>query len=217
MVYILKNKQAWLLSFYSGLAFAPVSVFGGLWGVPFLETAHGLSGSEAALAASSIFIGFAIGAPLLGWLSDFMGRRKPILWLGTLLALICLTIVLYASQLPLVLIMVFLGCFGFGASGFFTSFAMIRELFPLFLVATVLGIMNTFDSVCEALFEPFVGALLDVTWSGELHNGIHQFSLAGYHTALLVLPLSLVLAMVMLLFIKETHCHTFEDGHELRK
>ena len=83
---------------------------------------------------------------------------------------------------------------------------MIRELFPVFLVATVLGIMNTFDSVCEALFEPFVGALLDYTWDGVAVNGIHQFSLSGYHSALLVLPLSLVLALIMLLFIKETHC-----------
>ena len=211
LVYILKNKQAWLLSIYSGLAFAPVSVFGGLWGVPFLETAHDLSQTQAALAASSIFIGFGIGAPLLGWLSDYMGRRKPILWLGTALALVCLTLVLYSSSLPLTLIMVLLAFFGFGASGFFTSFAMIRELFSISLVATVLGIMNTFDSVCEALFEPFVGALLDVTWSGTTLNGIHQFSLQGYHVALLVLPLSLVLALMTLFFIQETHCRTFED------
>jgi len=185
LVYILKNKQAWLLSFYSGLAFAPVSVFGGLWGVPFLETAHRLSPTQAALAASSIFIGFAIGAPLLGWLSDFMRRRKPILYLGTLLALGCLTAVLYSPPLPLSLIMILLGSFGFGASGFFTSFAMIRELFPLLLVATVLGIMNTFDSVCEALFEPLVGALLDATWSGATVDRIHHFSLQSYHMAII--------------------------------
>ena len=178
--------------------------------MPFLETAHGLTQTQAALATSSIFIGFGVGAPLLGWLSDYMGRRKPILWLGTALALVCLTLVLYTSSLPLTLIMVLLAFFGFGASGFFTSFAMIRELFSMALVATVLGIMNTFNSVCEALFEPLVGALLDLTWSGSTLDGIHQFSLQGYHVALLVLPLSLVLALVMLFFIKETHCRTFE-------
>lgn len=211
LIYILKNKQAWLLSFYSGLAFAPVSVFGGLWGVPFLERAHGLSSTQAALATSVIFIGFAIGAPFLGWLSDYMGKRKPILIIGTLLALGCLTSVLYGSGISMIGIMILLGCFGFGASGFFTCFAMIRELFPLILVATVLGIMNTFDSVCEALFEPFVGALLDKTWDGTIVNGIHQFSLLGYHMALLVLPLSLVFALTTLIFIKETHCRTYEE------
>ena len=208
---ILKNKQAWLLSLYSGLAFAPVSVFGGLWGVPFLETAHALTKTEAALATSSIFVGFAIGAPLLGWLSDFLGRRKPILYAGTSLALCSLTLVLYCNPLPLPWI-ILLGCFGFSASGFFTSFAMIRELFPLFLVATILGIMNTFDALCEALFEPLVGAILDATWSGATSDGIHHFSLQSYHTALLVFPLTLLLALVSLFFIKETYCQGFGDA-----
>ena len=90
---------------------------------------------------------------------------------------------------------------------------MIRELFPMVLVATVLGIMNTFDSVCEALFEPLVGALLDLTWTGEIVNDIHQFSLSSYQWALLLLPLSLLLALIMLMFIKETHCRAFEDAH----
>lgn len=82
------NPQTWLLSLYSGLAFAPVSVFGGLWGVPFLETSYGLSKSHAAFAVSTIFIGFAIGAPFFGWLSDYIERRKPILFSGVLTALI---------------------------------------------------------------------------------------------------------------------------------
>ncbi|MFI4918770.1 MAG: MFS transporter [Legionellales bacterium] len=209
---ILRNDQAWLLSIYSGLAFAPVSVFGGLWGVPFLEKAHDLSVTQAPMAASSIFIGFAVGAPLLGWLSDFMGRRKPILYSGTFLALTCLLLVLYVTHLSFPVIMLLLFSFGFGASGFFTSFAMIRELFSVTLVATVLGIMNTFDSVCEALFEPLVGLVLDQTWDGTINNGVHQFSINSYHMALLLLPLSLIFAMIALLFIKETHCHAIEQS-----
>ncbi len=207
-VSIIKNKQTWLLSLYSGLAFAPVSVFGGLWGVPFLEIAYDLSRADAALAVSCIFIGFAAGAPLLGWLSDYMGRRKPILLLGVLLALVCLLIVIYSPNQSLSMLMILLFFFGFGTSGFFTSFAMIRELFPILLAATVLGIMNTFDSVCEALYEPLVGAFLDWTWDGKVVGGIHQFSVEGYHLSLALLPLSLILALVTLVFIKETYCHS---------
>ena len=80
LIYILKNPQAWLLSFYSGLAFAPVSVFGGLWGVPFLETAHALSATQAALAASAIFIGFAMTFTLLsGKETKLFQNRKNII------------------------------------------------------------------------------------------------------------------------------------------
>jgi len=203
---ILRNKQAWLLSLYSGLAFAPVSVFGGLWGVPFLQQAYHLNASQAAFAVSWIFIGFACGAPLLGWLSDFIGRRKPVMLLGTSLALICLLIVIYSANQEVWLLSFLLFCFGFGASGFFTSFAMIREVFPIALAATVLGFMNTFDSICEAVSEPFVGVFLDLTWQGQINNGIHHFSTQGYHLALMILPLYLIAALGILSLIEETYC-----------
>ncbi|NCT56439.1 MAG: MFS transporter [Legionella sp.] len=203
---VLRNKQAWLLSFYSGLAFAPVSVFGGLWGVPFLETSYHLSRNNAAFSVSWIFIGFAVGAPFFGWLSDYLGQRKPILFAGTCLALMSIFMVIYSPTSQVSVLSVLLFFFGFGTSGFFTSFAMIRELFPLGLAGTVLGIMNTFDAVCEALFEPAVGAVLDLTWDGQIAHGIHQFSIDNYHTSLLLLPLSLLVAFVLLFFIQETWC-----------
>ena len=208
---ILKNKQAWLLSIYSGLAFAPVSVFGGLWGVPFLQQAYGLSASEAAIAVSWIFIGFAVGAPLLGWWSEQMGQRKPMMIFGTLLALVSLSLVIYGGHLHVQMISVFMFLFGFGASGFFISFAMIRELFPLMLTATVLGFMNTFDSICEAVSEPFVGVFLDMTWHGEVLNNVHQFSTSGYKWALSLLPGYLIVAFVVLLLIRETYCKSLQD------
>ncbi len=185
-----------------------MSVFGGLWGVPFLETAYHFSREDAALAISSIFIGFAVGAPFLGWLSDFMGRRKPLLFWGTFLALMCLSVVIYGHGLGLTTIIALLFFFGFGASGFFTSFAMIREIFPIMLAATVLGIMNTVDSVCEALYEPLVGAFLDWTWGGEVIAGIHHFSIHGYQLSLMLLPVSLILAFLTLFFIDETYCRS---------
>ncbi|MFY7697537.1 MAG: MFS transporter [Legionella sp.] len=209
---ILFNKQTWLLSLYSGLAFAPVSVFGGLWGVPFLERSYGFSSTDAAFAVSCIFIGFAIGAPFWGWLSDYMGKRKPILFFATLSALICLIVVIYCPQLSMTPVIILLLLFGFEASGFFTSFAMIRELFPVMLAATVMGVMNTFDSICEALFEPLVGALLDSSGSNQIaHASQPVFSLQAYHQALLILPVSLFFALITLFFIKETHCKAIEE------
>jgi hypothetical protein len=101
--------------------------------------------------------------------------------------------------------------FGLGASGFFTSFAMIRELVPIALVATVLGVMNTFNSVFEALFEPLIGAILDHTGDGALAHGMPHFSLKSYYLSLSLLPASLLLALVWLVFIKETHCRAIED------
>src|SRR5262249_12991740 len=147
------------------------------------------SGTEAALVISLIFIGFAIGAPFWGWLSDFIGQRKPLMFLGTILALLCLCVVIYSTELKFFSLVFWLFLFGYSTSAFFTSFAMIREVFPITLAATVLGIMNTFNAVCEALYEPLVGAFLDWTWDGKIVNGIHQFPISGYHFSLAMLPI----------------------------
>lgn len=208
---IVYNKQAWLLSFYSGLAFAPVSVFGGLWGVPFLENAYNLNATQAAFSISFIFIGFALGAPFFGWLSDLIGQRKPVLYLGTTAALVTILIILSGLSISLNVLSFLLFLYGFGTSGFFTSFAMIRELFPVVVAGTVLGIMNTFDSVCEALFEPLTGAFLDFTWDGSLIDGVRRFSLHSYQISLSLLPLSLTIALILLFFIKESFCKPIEE------
>lgn len=203
---ILHSKQTWLLSWYSGLAFAPVSVFGGLWGVSFLKTAHHLSHVTAASVISFIFIGFAIGCPISGWLSDYMGRRKIIMAIGTWVALISILIVLYAPVLSSAFLYALLLLFGLGASCFFLCFSMIREIHPLIFAATVLGFMNTFDSLCEAVSEPFIGKLLDMRWQGTLDQGARAFALGDYHWALAVLPIYLGIAIFLLFFIEETFC-----------
>jgi MFS family permease len=202
---LLHDRQTWILSFYSGLAFAPVSVFGGLWGVSFIQKAYSLGTTQAAHLISLIFIGFAIGCPLTGWLSDYIGRRKPIMFLGTLLATITLALVIYFPISPVYLSLT-LFLFGIGASCFFLCFSMIRELHPLVLTATVLGFMNTFDSICEAITEPFIGKLLDLNWSGTYENGARSFTLHDYHLGLTALVIYLALSLVLMIFIKETYC-----------
>lgn len=202
---ILKHPQTWLLSLYSGCAFAPISVFGGLWGVSFLEKAYALSPLKAAQCTSLIFIGFAIGCPITGWLSDYHTRRKPLMLGGTLLALLSITAILYLT-LSIFMLSLFLFTFGLGASCFFLCFSMIREIHPLLFSATVLGFMNTFDSICEAVTEPFIGKLLDLSWNGTFQHGIRSFSLQDYHWALLTLPLYLGAALIILVKIKETNC-----------
>ena len=203
---IFKNKQTWVLSVYSGLAFAPVSVFGGLWGVSFLHQAYELSPTIAASTLSLIFIGFAIGCPLSGWFSDYIGKRRIIMTCGTLVALGSISLVLYLPQASVTLLSLLLFIFGLGASCFFLCFSMIREINPSFLAATVLGFMNTFDSLCEAVIEPFIGKLLDLGWDGKMNDGARLFSLNNYHLALSVLPILFILGLLLLPLIKETYC-----------
>lgn len=202
---VMTSRQGWLLSFYSGLAFAPVSVFGGLWGVPFLSELYGMSKEIASHSVSLIFIGFAIGAPLSGFFSDWMKSRVKVMKIGTMVALVSMMLALY---LPPVSVAILDGClflFGASISCFLVCFTMIREINKPILAATAVGFMNAFDAFFGAFSDPLTGYFLDLSWNGSMLDGAPKFDLSAYQNALVILPIYLFLSIVIVFFIRETY------------
>lgn len=60
-----------------GVLFIPTTIFDMIWGVRFLQEAHGFGYGEAVIRSATIPVGWIIGCPLLGFISDRIGRRKP--------------------------------------------------------------------------------------------------------------------------------------------
>jgi MFS family permease len=203
---VLRNPQAWWLSVYSGFAFAPVMIFGGLWGVSFISQAFEISQNISAQAVSLIFIGFAVGAPFFGWFSDWLGRRKIVMFWGTFVALITISGVIYAPSLTHASITLLLFLFGFSISSFLLCFTMIREISLPILAATAIGFMNAFDALFGAFSDPLTGKFLDMGWDGKLVDGARIFSVNAYKAAFLTLPAYLIISLFSLLRIKETFC-----------
>jgi MFS family permease len=203
---IFKNPQSWWLSIYSGFAFAPVMVFGGLWGVSFIAEGFDLSQNIAAQMVSLIFIGFAIGAPLFGWYSDWLGKRRVVMLWGTIVALFSITIAVYVPGISSYTLGFLLLLFGFSISSFLLCFTMIREINVPILAATAIGFMNAFDALLGAFSDPLTGKFLDMGWDGRMVEGARVFSVAAYKAAFLTLPACLILSIFTLLKIRETHC-----------
>ncbi len=203
---ILREPQSWYLSFYSGFAFAPVSAFGGLWGVPFLQEAYGFTQHVAAQGTMLIFLGFALGAPFFGWISDRIGKRRPVMFWGTLVASVCLVMILYLPHLTGDLAFGLLFLFGFSISTFLLCFSMIKESNSIYLAATSVGFMNAFDALCGAVSDPLTGKILDLWWLGRTIEGVRTFPLFAYHYAFLILIGFFALALILLRPIRETFC-----------
>jgi MFS family permease len=201
---ILKNPQSWWLSAYSGFAFAPVMVFGGLWGVSFIGEAFDLSQNLSAQMVSLIFIGFAIGAPVFGWFSDWLRRRRIVMLWGTIFAIFTISAVIYAPSVSKYSLAFLLFTFGFSISSFLLCFTMIREIHLPILAATAIGFMNAFDALLGAFSDPLTGKFLDLLWDGKMIEGAAVFSVTAYKTAFLTLPIYLLLSIFVLLKIKET-------------
>jgi len=200
---VLKNKQNWLITLYSGLAFSPIDAFAGLWSVPFLKQSYQLTHARAAFFVSFVFFGLAFGSPVLGLLSDRLGQRRNIMLGSGCIALATITLIIYSTQLPLFLLACLLFLFGFSTGAFMLGFALGRDLNKLTVAATIVAFINTGDVIFSAFTEPFIGKLLDKSWSGQIASGVHYFSVMDYRRALSLLPVYILLSIILLLFIRE--------------
>jgi MFS family permease len=200
---LFRSRHNLALILYGGLAFTPVAVFGGLWGTPFLTVAYMLSKSAAATAVSLVFLGFAVGGVVIGWLGNHYIKKLPIVIGGTASAILCLIAILYVPHMPLWLLYTAIFLFGFGSSSFLLSYAIARSTNSVALVGTVIGIINMGDPICGAFAEPLIGKILDLHWGGLYVNGARAFSIHAYHLGLSVLIGYLILALLCCYFIKE--------------
>ncbi|MCD6039573.1 MAG: major facilitator family transporter [Gammaproteobacteria bacterium] len=201
IVAILKNKKNWILTLYSGLAFTPLAVLGGLWGNPFFEAAHHLSATQAASFTSCIFLGFAIGGPLFGYFGGNVRQRIKVTMAGTGLAFLSLMMVIYVVNLPLWLFGIMLFIFGLGMGSYMSCFALAKGLNKVGFAGTVVALINTGDALFGSFTEPLIGKILDVFWQGKIVNGVHYFSTHDFQVALLLLPVYLVVAFGCLIIL----------------
>src|SRR5436190_5101149 len=202
---VLSNKQNWLITLYSGLAFAPIDSFAGLWCIPFLKETYQVSHTKAAFLASFIFLGVAFGSPLLGLWSDRINKRLPVMRINASVPLVAIISIIYVNHFPLWLLGVLLFIFGFSTGAFMLGFALGRELNKITVAATIIALINTGDIIFSALTQPLIGKLLDAHWHGKLIAGMHYFSTIEYRYALSVLPAYLLLALILLFFICESN------------
>lgn len=70
--FVLRIKRFWILVVMATCIVGPLSVLGGLWGARYLELIRGWTEGAASLAAGTVFLGFAVGAILSG----FIGQNK---------------------------------------------------------------------------------------------------------------------------------------------
>jgi MFS family permease len=205
--HLLLSPQSWITATYSGLMYLSTIAFGTLWGVPFLMRAHDFSRPVAAGIVSSLFIGWAVGAPFYGWFSNAINRRKLPMYIASIFALAITLTVIYLPNLTKIQLILLLLSFGFFASGLAVAFSTVREINPPQYSATSLGFTNMFNMVLCAALQPIIGIILDHFWQGGvLQDQTRMYSITNYHIALSILPLTIFIALLLIPFIKETYC-----------
>jgi MFS family permease len=193
---VLGNAQSWLAGGIGGLLFVPTTIGAMVWATSFLHNGQHISMADAASDASMVPIGWIIGCPLLGYISDQIGRRKPVLLGGALLMLVAAIAAVYLPEgvlprysVPLVL--------GIGSGAAMIPFTMIKEANPPEVKGTAAGVMNFLVFLTTGIMSPFVSHLMTPALDAPLT--LHKFQ-EGF----LPLIVGIVLALMLSFIIRET-------------
>ena len=203
VVKVLISPQVWLIGFVGACLYTSLSVFGELWGKSYLEHAHHLSKVDAAKSISCMFLGWAVGAPVAGYLSDWSGRRVLPLVVGAISAFICICIILYYPGLSYTALNILLFLYGLFSGTELIVFIMAKENSGAQLSGTVFAATNTIVTLGGVIFQPLVGKLLDTFGDSGMINGEHIYTVVDYQVALSILPISLLLVTIAAFFLKD--------------
>jgi MFS family permease len=192
------NPQSILCGLISGLLFIPTTIFGMTWGVRFLQEARGREFDAAVTLAATVPLGWMIGCPLCGFISDRLGRRKPVILAGTLLLMAIFGWVLFGN--PAILRGASVGIVMGIASGVaMIPYTVIKEANAPELGGSATGVVNFINFTFSALLGPVFGARL-VREPGDTEIS----GLAHYQAGFQPLLYGLLLALILTLFLRET-------------
>jgi len=197
--------NTWKIAIVAAAMSGPMLALGGLWGVPYLMQAYALSKPNAALLVSLLLVGWAIGAPISGWVSDRLQRRKMLIVAGSLFLTLSLAFLVLVPVPPLsVTVVLFVLC-GFSGSSMVCCFALVRETSPPEIAGSTTGIVNAMTVASGALLQPLVGGILDLVWDGTVEAGSRLYQAADFQLAFATVLLVALTGLILSLTIKEKH------------
>ncbi|MDR2781034.1 MAG: MFS transporter [Holosporaceae bacterium] len=200
---VIRNKQIILSGIVGGFMYLAVSAFSELWAVPFFMAKYNIGNEMASIASSILFIGFAIGSiPVAIIAKKVNGYMKTIRFSIACMAIMFIPLIYVDNMYLSFIIIFFIGIFTAAEVLVFTC-ARNNELPQN--AGTAIAFSNALVMLAGSIFQPILGVILDVFWTGAISdNGVRIYDISCYQKAILTLPICLVIAYVLSIFVKET-------------
>lgn len=206
LLFVVRNKQSWIVALYGMLMYAPITIIGIAWGAPFLKRYYDIDVTLAASIVSTMFLGAAVGSPIVAFISDVLlkKRRLPMV-LGAALSAIIWSAVLFVPNIPIEIMYALFFCGGIAYTFKTLSFASICDVMPRKFSGTSIAFVNMIVMTTGIIFHPLIGNLIDYHSHANFVEGMPAYSLADYRFALIVIPICAVVALVLSMFMLESH------------
>ncbi|KTC65600.1 major facilitator family transporter (plasmid) [Legionella adelaidensis] len=194
---IISNKRAWVNGLFVGLSFTIVTVFGALWAVPFIKVKLSCSLAEASFIGALFFLGAGVSCPLFAILAIRFRSRKLVILSSCLSTTLLVLLALFAPVESHAVMGILMFLIGICCGAYMLAYTIANELAPANSLSTCTGFTNTLAVITAPLLQPLIGLFLDNL--GQTEN----YTVGDYQIALLAVPVSLIIAAILVLFLPD--------------
>lgn len=201
MKQIVRTPNVVLICIFAGLMVAPLDGFADAWGVPFLMTVYGFDKAIAASLPSLVFIGMAIGSPLLPLMAEKSKRYYELIIASALVMAGSFAFFLMGGASYYTL------GFLFSITGVACAYQILAiykasTYVPESLTSLTTASVNMIIMAFGYMFHSAIGCVMDGTWDGKMADGIPVYGPQSYQIALAIIPVTLVLGALGFLWVR---------------
>ncbi|HEV8471385.1 MAG TPA: MFS transporter [Methylomirabilota bacterium] len=215
---VLANPHTWppfvaFFCFYAAIG----NLF--LWAVPFLRDVYGVPTTRAATVAAATSVALLVSAPLTGFVSDSVVRRRkaPYVALSSALFAVWTVFVVTLGAVPLWIVGALFFAMGVFGGAFVLTWPIGREVNPPELAGIAVAVVNLGGFLGAALTQGPIGAVLDARWAGVVAGGARAYPVPAYRAAFGVCAALVAGAALVSLLLRETHGRNVWEGRAARK
>ncbi len=206
---LLCQPQVWFIAIYSAAVYFTIEYLSENSGKAFLIR-KGYRSQSASNFITLSWLGYALGCPLLGYISDVTGRRKSMLIFAAISGVFAGVLIIYFAKHQYLLTLGFI-LLGIGASGQSVGFAMIAEQCGTSYLAAGLGFNNALIVISSSINAPLIAWILNHLSPNHNNVGVEH-----YQQAFIVFLALMILAVLISVFcIKETFCKSNKETTKL--
>ena len=215
MFRVLVSWPIWGLGLISAILYLPLSVVAAMWGNTFMEKAGGYTAEEASFATIVLALGWLLGSPIMGVLSDRWGSRRLPLMIGSVGGGTAMCVLLWPAMLGYEGLLVFMFIAGLFTSTQVICFAASMEVAPKQLRGTATACCNFIAMMVAAVLQIWIGWVLTAEVKSPSHHAAHPAvvdpaflldaaTATEFRWAMGIIPALFILSLIVCIVLPET-------------
>ena len=200
---VIKNRRVIIAGAIGSFMFCSLCVFADIWGIRYIQTVFHFSAEKSAQINSFLYLGWLIGAPLVGLLSEYYKTRRWFLFggcFGGALVFLCILYLPLHSSFTLSLLML---VFGMLCGAEILCFSVGKDSVTEHYTATAIGMVNFVVMLGGMILLPVVSYVVESFFMHIINHGVKVYSVEGYQYAMTLISIGLFVAAMLSLKVND--------------